>query len=151
MGAPACDLHRYTPHLASLQRCPLIYYQSSAGKGRGVFAGRQFEAEELIERVPVIVFPAAECAVLEKTLVDAYDFTWETEETQTALALGYGSLYNHSFEPNARYVRLFESEEIEFTALRRIEKDEEILINYNGGDLRSRLVFEESRWHREDC
>jgi SET domain-containing protein len=48
-----------------------------------------------------------------------------------AVALGYGSLYNHSYTPNARYDD--ESPQIKiFTAIREIAAGEEITINYNG-------------------
>ena len=48
-----------------------------------------------------------------------------------ALALGYGSLYNHSYRPNARYDDVGQRTKL-FTALRAIEPGEEITINYNG-------------------
>ncbi len=48
-----------------------------------------------------------------------------------ALALGYGSLYNHSFHPNARYDDRGQQTKV-FTSLRDIESGEEITVNYNG-------------------
>ena len=48
-----------------------------------------------------------------------------------ALALGYGSLYNHSFRPNARYDDVGPQTK-EFTAMRDIAPGEEITVNYNG-------------------
>lgn len=127
----------------------MIFYQATSGKGRGVFAGRRFQLGELIERAPVIVIPATEGPALAATLLDAYDFRWNHRQRQSAIVLGYGSLYNHADGPNARYTRLFDSEEMEFTALRTIEAGEEILINYNGdsGDPRG-LVFAGPRWWR---
>jgi hypothetical protein len=56
-------------------------------------------------------------------------FAWST--CTVALALGYGSLYNHSFRPNARYEDVWPQTK-EFTALRDIEPGEEITVNYNG-------------------
>ena len=47
-----------------------------------------------------------------------------------ALALGYGSLYNHSYKPNARYDDVGPQTK-EFTALRDIQPGEEITVNYN--------------------
>jgi hypothetical protein len=44
---------------------------------------------------------------------------------------GYGSLYNHSYRPNARYVDLAGRTKV-FTALRDIAAGEEITVNYNG-------------------
>ena len=48
-----------------------------------------------------------------------------------ALALGYGSLYNHSYQPNARYDDESGQTKV-FTAIRDIEAGEEITVNYNG-------------------
>jgi SET domain-containing protein len=44
---------------------------------------------------------------------------------------GYGSLYNHSYRPNARYVDLAGRTKL-FTAIRDIAAGEEITVNYNG-------------------
>jgi uncharacterized protein len=48
-----------------------------------------------------------------------------------AVVLGYGSLYNHSYKPNA-YYRDRRNRVKEFIALRDIAAGEEITINYNG-------------------
>ncbi len=100
------------------------------GKGRGVFARRLIREGEVIEKVPVIVLPLEE--VEENTDVGRltqYIFTWSRRSV--ALALGYGSLYNHSYRPNARYDDIGKQTKI-FTALRDIEPGEEITVNYNG-------------------
>jgi len=49
-----------------------------------------------------------------------------------ALALGYGSLYNHSHQPSARYEMDYDVDEIHVVARRRIKRGEEITISYNG-------------------
>jgi SET domain-containing protein len=48
-----------------------------------------------------------------------------------AVALGYGSLYNHSYQPNARYDDESGKTKV-FSALRDIAPGEEIVVNYNG-------------------
>ncbi|HJN65554.1 MAG TPA: SET domain-containing protein-lysine N-methyltransferase, partial [Pirellulales bacterium] len=48
-----------------------------------------------------------------------------------ALALGYGSLYNHSYNPNARYDDARGQIKV-FTAICDITEGTEITINYNG-------------------
>ena len=59
-----------------------------------------------------------------------------------ALALGYGSLYNHSYRPNARYDDIGQLTKI-FTALRDIPPGEEITVNYNGDPSdRAAVAFE---------
>ena len=47
------------------------------------------------------------------------------------MALGYGSLYNHSDRPNARYHDEGGRTKV-FTAIRDIGPGEEITVNYNG-------------------
>ncbi len=57
--------------------------------------------------------------------------------------MGYGSLYNHSYTPNAVYQVNDQEMIIQFNALRNIQVGEEITINYNRnpGD-RSPVWFE---------
>ncbi len=47
------------------------------------------------------------------------------------MALGYGSLYNHSYQPNARYDDESGQTKV-FSAIRDIAPGEEIVVNYNG-------------------
>jgi SET domain-containing protein len=100
------------------------------GKGRGVFARRSIEKGEIIERVPVIVLPAAQVPdEPTRCILSGYVYAWG--RGTVALALGYGSLYNHSYEPNARYEASRGQTKI-FVALRKIATGEEITVNYNG-------------------
>ena len=72
------------------------------GKGRGVFARRLIHDGEVIERVPVLVLPVGETRTASgPTRMSGYCFEWG--RGTVAVALGYGSLYNHSYQPNARY------------------------------------------------
>lgn len=100
------------------------------GKGRGVFARRVIRKGEVIERVPVIVLPMRDVEEGDESgRLGRYIFVWG--RGTVAVALGYGSLYNHSYRPNARYDDVGKQTKI-FTALRRIEAGEEITVNYNG-------------------
>jgi uncharacterized protein len=107
----------------------MVYIAESPGKGRGVFAGQPIPAGALIERAPVIVIPTGQWERVDKTVLFDYFFAWGDH---SAIALGYGSLYNHSYQPNARHVKLLAQQIIEFYTLRTIAPGEEILINYNG-------------------
>lgn len=98
------------------------------GKGRGVFATRPIRSGELIERVPVLVLPVRELEEGAPPRLAAYCFQWGRDTI--ALALGYGSLYNHSFRPNARYEDVGPQTKL-FSALRDIAAGEEITVNYN--------------------
>jgi SET domain-containing protein len=102
------------------------------GKGRGVVAGRDLRAGELIETAPVIVLGAAGKTALSTTILDHYGYDWFADGTGLAVALGYGSLYNHSFAPNAVYRKNFDSNTIEYRTLIDVPAGAEICINYNG-------------------
>src|SRR4051794_33372038 len=79
-----------------------VEVKRARGKGLGVFARRPIRKGEVIERVPVIVLSAEEyCRGMDGTLIAGYVFAWG--RGQIALVLGYGSFYNHSYRPNARY------------------------------------------------
>lgn len=111
------------PHVQSA----LIEVRRVRGKGRGVFARVSIAKGTVIERVPVILVPMGEI-VTERSVVMDHAFEWDRKSI--AIALGYGCLYNHSYEPNAEvYVSGLTQE---FVALRRIRPGEEITFNYNG-------------------
>ena len=108
-----------------------IRWGETDGRGLGVFATRHFAAGETIERTPCITFAAREWKPVEKTILDEYGFLWGANLTDGALPLGYGAVYNHSFEPNARYVRRLEASIMDFVAIRDIAEGAEIRTNYN--------------------
>lgn len=110
----------------------MIHVGSSKGKGRGVFARRQLAEGELIEQAPVLVIPGAEWRHIEQTVLYNYCFSWGPDLEHAALALGFGSLYNHSYQPNAVYIKRMAEMVIDFIALRKIGLGEEITVNYNG-------------------
>jgi hypothetical protein len=106
--------------------------------GRGVYAVADIPAGTVVERVPVILIPKAQVfpgdgVPSPSPAVSWYVFDWAgmTKRDYVALALGYGSIYNHSYEPNSRYVKE-PPDLLSFVALRDIAAGEEILINYNG-------------------
>jgi len=107
----------------------LVCVQRVQGKGRGVFARQPIPRGTIIEQVPVVVVPSQEVWNVASSRLSDYVFVWG--DRTVAIALGYGSLYNHSYEPNARYDPAPPRKKL-FTALRDIEPGEEITINYNG-------------------
>jgi SET domain-containing protein len=114
----------------AFQQSDLIYVKKIPGKGRGVFASRPISKGDVIERVPVLLIPVEEIYTdkVSTTLAD-YVFNWGNGEV--AIALGYGSIYNHSYRPNATYQAKGRRSQV-YSALRDIEADEEITVNYNG-------------------
>lgn len=110
-----------------------IYVSSSNCRGRGVFARRDLVAGELIEVCPVIVLGGAdEQELLDKTRLFNYYFAWGEHQDLAAVALGYGSLYNHSYHANADHVCDALRGELRIYAHRAVRKGEEITINYGG-------------------
>jgi SET domain-containing protein len=109
-----------------------VYLGVTKRKGRGVFARRKILAGETIETANVIVVPASQWFLVAKSVLYDYTFEWGWDGEDAALAMGYGSFYNHSFAPNARYSRQLEDVAINFVALQDIEQAEEIVVNYNG-------------------
>jgi len=92
----------------------------------------------MIERVPVLLIPKNQVideskAALPVCRISWYVYAWGEQQGHeyVALALGFGSLYNHSYKPNALF-RLESPDVVEFVAIKRIEQGEEITINYNG-------------------
>lgn len=97
---------------------------------RGVFATCDIPQGTLFHEAPVIPYPNEEHEHIEKTLLA--DYVFEYGEHHTALLLGYGMLFNHSYTPNAHYDLNFDNHTVDFFAYTDIAAGEEILINYNG-------------------
>ena len=115
---------------------PHVYVKDTGTeKGLGVFAARAFAAGEAVEECPVLLFKKP-YEVLHKELKN-YVFHWPVPEgaaATQALALGYGSLYNHANPSNLRYETHAEARVMRLVAVRDIEQDEELTINYNADD-----------------
>ena len=98
--------------------------------GRGVFALKNFKKGEIIEKCPIILLNKKDLVFLDKTPLYDYYFSWV--KGGGVIALGFGSIYNHSYEPNAVYKKDVKNNLLIFKALRNIKKGEEINVNYNG-------------------
>lgn len=96
---------------------------------RGVFATCDIKKGVLFHAAPVIPYPNEEHKYIEKTILG--DYTFEYGINHSAVVLGYGMLFNHSYEPNANYDINFDDHTFDFFALKDIKAGEEILINYN--------------------
>lgn len=126
-----------------LNRIPELYIAPSTGRGRGVFTAVTIPAGSLIEICPVIILPPADLARIHETHLHDYYFLWGNEGAG-AIALGFGSLYNHARVANADYEMQFEDLAIQILSTKEIAAGNEITINYTDGDtFRTNLWFEE--------
>lgn len=104
--------------------------ETKNGRGRGCFALKKFRKGEIIEPCPTILLTIKECKLCEKTFLDNYIYAWNKK--YGAILLGYGFIYNHSYEPNAEYIRDYKNKLMIYKAIKSIKPGEEILVNYNG-------------------
>lgn len=107
-----------------------LYLGPSPIHGLGVFTAAERQPGALLEVSPVIIVRGKYKRALLQSALNRYYFQWPPQEA--AIALGYGSLYNHSFQPAARFELDIGRALIVFTAIQSIYKDQEITINYNG-------------------
>jgi SET domain-containing protein len=109
--------------------------------GRGVFAKRFFREGETIEVCPVLPLTPKEFTSVSETILGYYVYTWPgprqspkvdpSRYSGSAVVFGYGSMYNHSFDPNAAWSINVKNRTMTFKALRDIQEGEEIFHNYN--------------------
>lgn len=112
-----------------MKHSELVYVKKVPGKGRGVFARVAIKKGEVVELAPVALVPfnLLQGAPDNPQLVRLF-FEWDNKHL--AVSLGYGSIYNHSYNPNAIYEH--GTMVMTYRALRNIAAHEEITVNYNG-------------------
>jgi uncharacterized protein len=111
---------------------PYIKFAIIKGKGRGMVTTKQIKEGTIIEVSPVIVMTKAEQLLIDKTKLHDYIFLWQEDESQCAMAQGYISVYNHSYNSNCDYMMDFEQDTISIITVKDIDSGEELTINYNG-------------------
>ncbi|WP_116106929.1 SET domain-containing protein [Lewinella sp. IMCC34191] len=110
---------------------PFIYVRPSPLGGRGVFTAQDIAAGTIVELAPVIVLSSQDRAVIHATGLHDYYFLWDVDGA--AIALGYGSLYNHASEGNLDFEMDYDYDQIRFVAARNVAAGDELLINYVAG------------------
>ncbi len=109
--------------------------------GRGVYALRDIPAGTVIERTPVLLIPRNQVFSDDPRIRAAnarlswyvFDWTGQTKRDYVALALGYGSIYNHSDDPNAAW-EPEPPDTLAFRATRDIPVGHEVFISYRPRD-----------------
>ncbi|NRB64827.1 MAG: SET domain-containing protein-lysine N-methyltransferase [Saprospiraceae bacterium] len=109
-----------------------LYISHVQSRGRGVFSSVNINAEDLIEVAPVIVLPAGDKEKIHQSALHDYYFIWGENDDQIGIVMGYGSMYNHSSDPNVEYRPDYETQTLHFYALKNIPAHTELFVNYNG-------------------
>lgn len=109
-----------------------LYIANIGDKGRGVFCRQNLSEGIIIEWAPVVVMPAADRKLLDKTLLHDYIFEWGKNKEQCAMALGYIPIYNHNYDSNCEYFMNYDTETIYIKTMKPVAANEELTINYNG-------------------
>ena len=127
---PVIHQRRESVSSETLLRPPSVCVKNTGTpKGRGVFALRAFKKGEVVEVCPVVLFRMPFEELPEEIRKFVYD--WARMPDTNALALGYGSLYNHGNPASLRYEADESGLLLRFIAVRDVAADEELTINYN--------------------
>lgn len=127
-----------------MQRLPSIYVGPSDIHGRGVFTHSPIPEGTLLEICPAIIIPEEEVSIIHTTKLHDYYFLWGEAQKEAVIVLGFGSIYNHSDQPNARYMMDYKQQSMDFFATRDIKAGEEIFVNYrDDNEAKFQLWFQE--------
>ena len=123
----------------------VIVKDTGTAKGRGVFAARALLSGEVVEEAPVILINMAFVFLPNEIKDMVYRWIDPEQPLLTALALGYGSLYNHDEPANLRYKMDPENKLIRYKASRDIAAGEELTISYSQGNDTDKFAWFEKR------
>jgi uncharacterized protein len=90
-------------------------------------------AGTIIEAAPVIIVPAEQCPLLDRTILHDYYFQWDNFDRsgRGAVPLGLVALCNHSRRPNARVRRNLAQDTLDLVATAPIAAGDEVTIDYH--------------------
>lgn len=132
---------RPEPQAAHVCSPPRVEVRRRRGAlGRGVFAAAAFAPGDLVERAPLLVVERGGRLRPPRVppALDEFYFCWPGGY---AIALGYLSLYNHSYRPNAEVTMLHKEHVAEVRAVTRVRPGDELRINYGGEGGEEKMWF----------
>lgn len=115
--------------LLNLLRIPKVSVRQFDDMGRGIMAERHFKDGDIIEETPVVIIDRQENHDINHCILNLYRFAWIGHD-ESCLALGIGSLFNHSFEHNVTYDSDPINKTMVFKAKGNIRKGQQLFINY---------------------
>jgi SET domain-containing protein len=119
--------------------------------GRGVFATKDIESGEIVERCPMVqlsfrtryhhdpqlsryLYTQASCPCEQCKIHGAYMY----------MVLGYGMIYNHQDDPNTEWYFHYNEKYSDVIATRPIKEGEEIFVSYGGNYFTKRPYFDKN-------
>lgn len=103
-------------------------------KGRGLYANTEISKGELIEVCELILMD------MEEVQDSLEGYVYGYSRNKAAIALGNGSLLNHSDKSNSDFYFNYRKKQLCITAKKKISPGEEITINY-GYDQKTKRKF----------
>lgn len=117
-----------------MQQVPGLIIVNDSEKGRSVYTTRALQPGDTIEICPVIIIPKKDVAAIHATVLHDYYFEWPDDTGRIAIALGYGSLYNHHPQPAARFIMDLDRAEMIVECKQALSPGDEITIDYTGNE-----------------
>jgi len=116
---------------------PKIILRTSPVHGHGIFAKAVIGEGELIEETKLLKLSWRTKIIQDSVMVN---YAWLNSECECAIckqdgfeqyiAFGYGSVYNHSKQPNTRVLLDFVTETMRVYSIREIGLNEEVFVSY---------------------
>jgi hypothetical protein len=97
------------------------------GAGMGVFCKIDIPKDTIVESASTIPMPPSN---VENTVLMDYVFNNPYSDNEFLIAFGYGSMYNHSDDPQMIYEYDADTKQIIYKAIKDIKANEELYISY---------------------
>lgn len=110
-----------------------VQVKESSKSGRGVYAMKDYKKGDIIEVCPAIKNAFSDLKGKVKDYIFKYD------DTDSLIAFGYCSIYNHDDNPNAQWM-VVDDETIQIICDRDIKNGEEIFVSYGQNYWNSRKI-----------
>lgn len=116
--------------MAKVKHYP-TYVKKVKGKGWGAFCAQRLRKGESFHVSPLLVLSGREAKLMSESALEPY--WYEFGAKGRAIALGLGSILNHSDKPNCSYRFSKSKRTLTFYALRDIPAHEELTHDYGWG------------------
>lgn len=105
----------------------MLYLKKDKKYGRCVFSSKDIKKNEIVEISELILIKKdKEIKKIHETILNNYVYSYGPK--WIAIALGIGSLFNHSKKPNIHYYK--KNKKLYFIAKKDIKKNNQLFIDY---------------------